>query len=1253
MTAGDARFRGTKRFQVLRRLGSGGAGVVYEVYDREQNARFALKTLQALHPNALLRFKAEFRALQDLRHPNLVRLGELFEEDEWWFFTMEYVDGVDLLEYVRHQTSGREEAAEQTVQTTTRAMAASPAGDGAAPRDDGFDEAKLRSGLAQLSRALLVLHAAGKVHRDVKPSNVLVDRLASRVVVLDFGLVLDLQPGGHELHLTQADEVVGTVGYMAPEQAAARAVGPPADWYSVGVILYRALTGRLPFRGPSHEVLADKRAFEPPPPRSVVTGIPADLDALCMELLRIEPSRRPTGIDILRRLSANAAPEVTMPSIPPPRAPPFIGRDHELAVLHDAFQATREGHAVTVCIVGESGLGKTALARRFGERLASEYGAIVLTGRCHERESVRFKGVDGVIDALARHLVTLPKADAAALLPRRAALLPQAFPVLKRVEVIADAPMPLHDVLDPKELRDQIFAAVRELLARLAERRPLVVVIDDLHWSDADSLALLRDVMRQPDAPPLLLLTTAREGGSVDPWSLAEDAQLLPLLPLSPEHSRELASTLLSRADSPSSADAATIAAEAAGHPFFIDELVRHNLSIGVTETGPTSRRLVLDEALWSRVERLEQSARDVVELVSIADAPLPQSAIALAADVEFSDLAPRVWALRIDNLVRISGVRRHDSIEPYHDRVRSSVLAHMSEKTRRHWHERIARVLEKMLEGTGVADCTALALHWKSAGDDVRAAKYAAVAAAQAEGSLAFDRAAALYRMVLELDASPSPDHLRAVLGKLGDALVYAGRGAEAAEAFLRAAAVSPAIEARDLRRRAAEQQLISGHIDQGLLTLNEVLTELGMKLPRSPRSAFASLVLRRTQIRLRGLSFRERREDEIAPEVLQKIDLCWAAASALGMVDTIRGADFQTRHLLLALDAGEPFRVMRALTLEAVFSASAGRKNRDRTRSLVEMAEALGARLDHPLAPVYTHCEGLTAVLEGRWKIGAQKGEIALELLRERGRGVTYERDSITLYMLACLLYLGEIAELRRRLPRLQSEAKERGDLYASTNLRTGLMTVTRLVVDDVDGARRDAVDAIAEWSHAGTHVPHFLDTQAMAQVDMYIGEPARALELVRKRWKALDDAMLLRVQYIRISMLNLWVRSALMEATRGTLDRALLDEATKKARALEKEDMPWSLAFATAARAGIADAQGDDAEAIRLLVEAEQRFAEADMALHRTAARRQRGLLIGGDQGAALVQEADAAMRAQDVVQPGLLAALSVPLGRWRHR
>src|SRR5262249_48715368 len=135
--------------------------------------------------------------LHDLAHPNLVSLGELFEERGRWFFSMELVDGVDFLRHVR------------------------PGGT--------LDLARLRDALSQLAAGLSFLHATGKVHRDVKPSNVLCTR--NRVVLLDFGLAGDAN--GDML-------CAGTLPYMAPEQHAGRCIGGAADWYSVGVMLWAA-----------------------------------------------------------------------------------------------------------------------------------------------------------------------------------------------------------------------------------------------------------------------------------------------------------------------------------------------------------------------------------------------------------------------------------------------------------------------------------------------------------------------------------------------------------------------------------------------------------------------------------------------------------------------------------------------------------------------------------------------------------------------------------------------------------------------------------------------------------------------------------------------------------------------------------------------------------------------------------------------------------------------------------------------------
>src|SRR5262249_46571021 len=161
-----------------------------------------------------------------------------------------------------------------------------------------------------------------------------------RVVILDFGLVSD--PGKRE------DHAVGTVAYMAPEQTSGAEVGPAADWYAVGVTLFRALTGVFPFSGTAEDVIAHKQRRDPPPPSSFLPSIPPDLDALCADLLRRLPEQRPRDREILARLG------VTVGAEPPTGITSFVGRARELATLEAAFaHAAAAGGAVL--IHGESG----------------------------------------------------------------------------------------------------------------------------------------------------------------------------------------------------------------------------------------------------------------------------------------------------------------------------------------------------------------------------------------------------------------------------------------------------------------------------------------------------------------------------------------------------------------------------------------------------------------------------------------------------------------------------------------------------------------------------------------------------------------------------------------------------------------------------------------------------------------------------------------------------------------------------------
>ncbi|XXT21442.1 serine/threonine-protein kinase [Sorangium sp. So ce429] len=524
------------RFQILRRLGAGGFGIVYEALDRERGERVALKTLARVNASALYRFKKEFRALADIAHDNLVRLHDLIGADGEWFFTMELVRGADWLTYVRRQDAPAgagpstslastappdqgidvEATLEDALARWPAPLHASDASDasGAAWPEARADLGRVRSSLAQVAQALRAVHEARLVHRDLKPSNVLVTP-EGRAVVLDFGIATHLTHGGQTA--TDAEQIVGTPLYMAPEQVGPRAVTPSADWYALGVMLYEALAGRPPYTGTALEVLAEKQRAAPPALRDVAPWAPGDLADLAADLLCAPPERRPSGLEVLRRLGA------TDGLAPAPRA---LGgaraeqggrgapapREQDLGALDGALAAVREGRPGLAVVRGAAGTGKSALLRAFLDGEAAG-DALVLEGRCHEREQVPYKALDGAIDALSRYLVRIPRPEAAALMPRGVASLARVFPVLARVPAVSEAPGGPGDDSEAR-LRERASAALRDLLGRLSDRRPVIVLIEDAHWGDADSASLLAEIMAPPDPAVILLILACRTDGA-------------------------------------------------------------------------------------------------------------------------------------------------------------------------------------------------------------------------------------------------------------------------------------------------------------------------------------------------------------------------------------------------------------------------------------------------------------------------------------------------------------------------------------------------------------------------------------------------------------------------------------------------------------------------------------------------------------------------------------------------------------------
>jgi predicted ATPase len=642
------------RYEIRRELGRGGMGVVYEAFDTKDRALVALKTIGAFSsdaqqsPNAsgplggsgsrsgdgaygemaerLYLLKREFRMVADIQHPNLVRFGELSSHAGQWFFTMELVRGRSFVDYVR---------------------------------DGSLDERRLRAVLAQLVSALAAIHDAGLVHRDVKPSNVLVTE-EGRVVVLDFGLMT-----ARSARTQQAMQ--GTPDYMAPEQVEESPIGPAADWYALGATLFVAMTGRPPFLGDFMDRLSAKLTQAAPAPHEVAPEVPTDLDSLCVDLLRAAPEDRP-GADEIRSRLGMAAVE---PGPSTADAGLFVGRDRELAELVAAFDDVKSGRTVSVAIEGEPGIGKSSLVHRFLG--AAGRGAVVLSGRCYEQESVPFKGIDAIVDSISQYLIGLPDERVASILAGGVRFLATVFPVLNRIPQVADATSNARTIDNPMALRDQAFGEFERLLSALAGRRPVVLFLDDLQWADSGSLELLLRSLRQTPPAACLFVTTMRTGVEL-PAGAAEllgNARRVPLTGLSESEARILCAELGGGRSWSGPAERKAVIEEAAGHPLYLAELVRS----ARRDRALPDKAATLEDVLAERFLERDSLERRFLEVLAIAGAPIEYGVVARAADIDAGETQTRLSALRAAQLVRITRRGEERLALPYHDRVRESIL--------------------------------------------------------------------------------------------------------------------------------------------------------------------------------------------------------------------------------------------------------------------------------------------------------------------------------------------------------------------------------------------------------------------------------------------------------------------------------------------------------------------------------------------------------------------------------------------------
>ncbi|HEU4585850.1 MAG TPA: serine/threonine-protein kinase [Gemmatimonadaceae bacterium] len=292
----DAEFRAlaeralTAHYELDEELGRGGMGVVYRATDRRLKRVVAIKILPpelGFRGDIRSRFLREAQTAAQLSHPNIVPIYSVDEREGLVYFVMACVDGPTLAR--REHDEGR-----LPVEMTRRL-------------------------LREVADALAYAHARGVVHRDIKPDNILVDNESGRAMVTDFGIARAVQ-GGADSRLTATGVAIGTPAYMSPEQAAGdREIDGRSDLYSLGIVGYQMLAGRLPFEATSTPSMLMKHIMEQPP---LVTDfrpdVPPDLATAVMKLLEKEPENRfESASDLSRVLSGDPVAQATLLSTPP------------------------------------------------------------------------------------------------------------------------------------------------------------------------------------------------------------------------------------------------------------------------------------------------------------------------------------------------------------------------------------------------------------------------------------------------------------------------------------------------------------------------------------------------------------------------------------------------------------------------------------------------------------------------------------------------------------------------------------------------------------------------------------------------------------------------------------------------------------------------------------------------------------------------------------------------------------------------
>jgi len=758
------------RYAVLKKLGEGGKGIVFKARDTALDRVVAIKMLKnpVTTGEAYTRFITEAQSVAKLSHPNIVSIHDIGKEDERQFFVLEFVEGNSLRDLIESSPEGKCD-----IPTVLRIA-------------------------MDVCNALQCAHPQGILHRDVKPENIMIT--AEGVAkLMDFGLARMLgQP-----RQTQDGVIVGTVAYVAPEIALGKGADARCDLYSLGAVLYEAVTGKPPFPGEDPVKIIFSHIHDyPVSPDKLNPKVPPALAECIMKLLEKDPEKRYQSaaglLKVLRDVAEESLREIAPPAqkpilvVPSPRPHArkeiqLIDRVEEMNRLREAVDRAVRGEGGLLFLRGEAGIGKTRLTRELGA-YARLRGMNVLYGRCPAlltmtgippyilwSEVIRDYLQASTAEQLYRVIGFYP-AEVSKLVPELRQKL-GAFP--KSIQI------------DPEHERDRLFEAVSQFITNVSKEAPLLVVLDDLQWTDQSSLLLMHYLARGVSRERLLLVGAYRDS-EVDEKHLLSPVltelnrerllQAVPLKRMSLEYASEMIKQILEQDEVPKEF-CELVYRKTGGNPFFVEEVIKslkeeqliflEGNRWKIKEVSKMEFPETVKGVVKARIDRLDDECRNLLTMASFVGYDFSFEALRGVTGFEENKLVELLGRMLKTGQIKARVVRGEDACSFADAIVRDVVHEEVNPLMHRRLHHIVGSTLEKAYADKIDDHLAELAHQFLEGGEKTKALNFflkagekAAKVYAHGEASIYFQSASSLLE---EVEGDPAQRGY--ALERLGDA--------------------------------------------------------------------------------------------------------------------------------------------------------------------------------------------------------------------------------------------------------------------------------------------------------------------------------------------------------------------------------------------------------------------------------------------------------------------------------------------------